>query len=194
MKEEKKDDNLEIKNEQKLDDFETKYKDHFINNENVKSNYLNKNDILHLSFDIFKSLRLNGLMDELKIKFISENVNKETITIQPEDNNFSNQIVNHLTNFISLKLFDAEELIIHQLIEDITITENNEIKIICDFLVKNFDFSIDNMNNDFQIRYIEDYLKIKDNYNLTSIEMEKLSKKQKRYLLYKLKNKNNQKL
>jgi hypothetical protein len=165
--------------------FHAEYQKHFNSIKDLDTGLMTKDNILELSTQIYSLLN----KDDLEIHISETPINHQEIYITPQEERLHYQIVEEVSNYINKKLLDAKIITIYTIISSISLEERTgRLKIILDFDTVDFDFEED----DIQIQMVKDYIEVKNQYGLTSIEMEKLSKKQKRFLLYNLK-KNNQK-
>jgi len=179
-------DNLSIITEKNPETIEGKYNLHCSKLKFEDIGFLDKENIMNISESLLSSIDLDGIYIDL----ISEPIKEDIIKIKAiKTKNFSNYLLSNLIDYFNDILKDTELLKIHKIISKIEL-KDDKIIIYSNYLKQDFDFN----QYDIQIKAVEDYLILKDVYNLNYNEIKELSKKQKRYLIYKVKNnKNNEK-
>lgn len=174
-------DGINIINEYKSGSFQGDYQSHF-NKIQIDTGDMSKQELLDLSLQIYNTLNLN----DTEVHISDKPLNIQDIYIEPQADRLSMQIIEELSNYINTKLINAKQIKFYTIISYLKFDERSKrFKIGLDFQTVDFDFENDD-KFDVQIQTVKDYIKIKDSYGLTSIEMDKLSKKQKRFLLYNL--------
>jgi hypothetical protein len=172
------DDGITIVNEYKSGSFQADYQNHF-SKLVFDTGDMNKKQILSLSFQVYSNLNLT----EIEVNISSDSVQRHILNFKADESRYNQQVVEKITNYINSKLVNAKGIDIHSIISSFKINKEKETTILMDFKVIEYDFEGED-SEDVQIQMVKDYIKIKEYYKLTSLEMDKLSKKQKRYLLY----------
>lgn len=172
---------LNVTDENLENSFQGRYEKHFNSLNLIENDILSKNEIFQISLNILNNI----IIDDIIINFSNNSLKKHNIKLYYDDNiNISYKIIKDISNYINNCLIDTKILNIHNIIYDI-IEKEDHVLIILDFDIVEYDFEGEDFN-DYQISMINDYLLIKRYYNLTPLEIEKLSKKQKRYLIYNI--------
>jgi hypothetical protein len=176
-------DKLEIVFEKDPNSIEGKYEIHCAKLNFNDCGFLKKSDMMNISDILLKSIDL----DEIQVDFSNEELIEDKIYIKAIDvESFTDYLVLNLIDYFNKLLKDTEIFSIHKIIGKIEIIDRN---IIVYSYYKKLDYNFE--TEDIQYKAIDDYLILKEEYGLSLLEIKELSKKQKRYLIYKAKNKEN---
>lgn len=171
--------------EKKSNSFVGLYENH---NNKIKLNEEDSNVPINEIKKLSELISESDVFEDMIIEFSEESVNEINVDFPSEtinSNTFISDIKNKITLFLDNLFEDCEKVKIYSIIKKIQIDQDN-VHITFDLSPTKFDFN--NIDDDHQIKAIEDYLLLKKSFGLTYQEIKNLSKKQKRYLIYKIKN------
>lgn len=171
---------VKITNEYEKSSLEYQYIQHF-NLLKTEENLLTKKQILDTTLHIISKIDLQ----QTRIILKENSTNLKKWEFDPSKDALQ-RAVSSIINDIQMNLTDSKDFKITKIIDSV-VEEENKIVLYTDYGFEFYDFDKDD-KDDIQIKSIEEYLILKNNYKLDKEEIQSLSKKQKRYLLYKVKN------
>jgi hypothetical protein len=171
---------VKITNEYEKSSLEYQYIQHF-NLLKTEENFLSKKQILDSTLYIIS--KIDPQQTRIILKEKSTNLKKWEFDLSKD---VLQRIISTIINDIQINLNEAKDFKITKIIDSL-VEEENKLVLYTDYDFDFYDFDKDD-KDDIQIKSIEEYLILKNNYKLDKEEIQSLSKKQKRYLLYKVKN------